>query len=243
MAPHLTDAQSTEHVIRKHHAYFEREAEDFDAMRRDPERVADPIRKFVYKYFLRLHEQDQRLAATLKIAATHHADWSGKRILEIGCGHGAYSMKFAEMGAQVTMVDYSAKMLEIAERNFRKAGLHDHATFILSDLRDLELEGQYDLVFATGVTDYLPKSTLPLFGRVLTRYSKELCIVSFPKYDAMNFLRWFWIGLIKKVSLSYYSLDEVEQLGEGHSLAVGAIERMPLYYVVGLTKNQAAAVE
>ena len=141
------------------------------------------------------------------------------------------------MGAHVTMVDYSQHMLKIAERHFESAGLQDQARFILTDLRELDLEEQFDLVFCTGVTDYLPKSTLPMLGSVLQRHARNLCIVSFPKYDFMSLLRWFWIGLVKKVSLSYYGMGEIERLGEQHAFSVSDVEAYPLYYVVGLSRT------
>lgn len=46
------------------------------------------------------------------------------RILDVGCGTGALSLAMARRGHQVTGVDFSDGMLEMAARNAREAGVH-----------------------------------------------------------------------------------------------------------------------
>jgi 2-polyprenyl-3-methyl-5-hydroxy-6-metoxy-1,4-benzoquinol methylase len=50
-------------------------------------------------------------------------DVSGRRVLDLGCGEGAYSRALVRRGARVTGIDGSARLIEIARRRAAAAGL------------------------------------------------------------------------------------------------------------------------
>src|SRR5947207_14015432 len=56
-------------------------------------------------------------------AFAQFAKWTGKRVLEIGCGIGTDTMNFARAGAQVTAVDISARSLDLARQRARIFGV------------------------------------------------------------------------------------------------------------------------
>jgi SAM-dependent methyltransferase len=230
----MSDAEST---IRDHKSYFDREAADFDAIEKDPNRVQDPIRRLIYRKLLKLHEKNPRLIATLELAQERHASWQGKRVLELGCGHGLYSIEFAKLGANVVAVDYSAPMLELARQNAVKAGVADQITFVQSDIRQVRETGPFDLIFMTGVTDYLPKAVLKDVGGYLGRVAGDLVIVSFPPYSAINIGRWVWLKTMKRLKLSYYTRDEVESFGTAHGFDVWKLREIRGYYVAAFAKR------
>lgn len=67
----------------------------------------------------------------------------GKRVLDLGCGTGEpIGQYFVDTGFQVTGVDGSSKMLEIAKSRCPKI------EFILCDMRALNLNEKFDLVIA-----------------------------------------------------------------------------------------------
>jgi 2-polyprenyl-3-methyl-5-hydroxy-6-metoxy-1,4-benzoquinol methylase len=235
----LTRASSD--FIAKNKAYFEREAEDFDAIQQDPNRVKDPFRRFVYRYFLRLHEEDKRLTATLAIARRHAPSWAGREVLELGCGPGLYSIAFARLGARVTMLDYSKPMLDIARRNIAAAGVEASMSLVEGDVRTYDPRRRFDLVFLTGVTDYLPKSSLPDIAATLERTAKGLVIMSFPtRYSFLSWVRWVWLIGFKRIALQYFVWRDIEQFAAAHGFTIADRHVVPGYYVVGLTRPEPA---
>jgi SAM-dependent methyltransferase len=83
--------------------------------------------------------------------------YSGKHVLDVGCGAGTDLVRFARGGALVSGVDLSASAIALARQNFSQQGLE-------ADLREADGEhlpyadGTYDLVFAHGVVPYTPDS-------------------------------------------------------------------------------------
>ena len=76
----------------------------------------------------------------------------GGRILDAGGGTGRWTIPLAQMGYQVTLIDVSAGMLEIAQRKLATAGLLDRVTahhMDVCDMRELPDE-HFDLAMAQG---------------------------------------------------------------------------------------------
>ncbi|MGV7852542.1 class I SAM-dependent methyltransferase, partial [Mycobacterium kansasii] len=44
-------------------------------------------------------------------------DWTGKRVLDVGCGVGALSIEMAQAGAMVLGVDLDENLIAFADRN------------------------------------------------------------------------------------------------------------------------------
>jgi 2-polyprenyl-3-methyl-5-hydroxy-6-metoxy-1,4-benzoquinol methylase len=49
------------------------------------------------------------------------ADWTTKRVLEIGCGEGRLSLRLARLGATVHAIDPDAKLIRNAKANLPKS--------------------------------------------------------------------------------------------------------------------------
>jgi 2-polyprenyl-3-methyl-5-hydroxy-6-metoxy-1,4-benzoquinol methylase len=85
--------------------------------------------------------------------------WSGKRVLEIGCGIGTDTMNFARAGAQVTAIDLSPKSLEVARQRAAVFGLEDRIRFYCGNSEELNQVvpvEPYDLVYSFGVIHHTP---------------------------------------------------------------------------------------
>ena len=68
-----------------------------------------------------------------------------KRILDLGCGTGAHSIRLAQRGYDVVGVDRSSGMLEQAEHKARELETPGTVTFRRGDLLDLHLGEQFDV--------------------------------------------------------------------------------------------------
>ncbi len=85
--------------------------------------------------------------------------WAGKRVLEIGCGIGTDTIRFARAGARVTAVDLSDASLDVARERAKVFGLEDRITFYQADVERLSEAvpvEQYDLVYSFGVIHHTP---------------------------------------------------------------------------------------
>ena len=67
-----------------------------------------------------------------------------KKLLELACGTGIQSIYFKKSGFEVTGLDLSHEMLDLAEKRSREAGLD--IPFIQGNMLDLSDVGQFDLV-------------------------------------------------------------------------------------------------
>jgi ubiquinone/menaquinone biosynthesis C-methylase UbiE len=77
-----------------------------------------------------------------------------KTVLDAGCGTGSHAILLAEMGYEVTGVDLSAKMLQIAAR--KTVAQKKKIEYIKGDIRHLNLPEKYDAAVAMfNVMGYL----------------------------------------------------------------------------------------
>jgi ubiquinone/menaquinone biosynthesis C-methylase UbiE len=92
-------------------------------------------------------------------AFANFPQWSGKKVLEVGCGIGTDTMNFAKNGALVTAVDLSNASLQIAKRRAEIYGLQDRIRFHLGNAEELSQivpEEPYDLIYSFGVIHHTP---------------------------------------------------------------------------------------
>ena len=79
----------------------------------------------------------------------------GMKLLELGCGPGRLAIrnKSSHPDCDITAVDGDPKILEIARKNARKAGVD--IWFATQDITQLKLSAQYDRIYSTFVFHHL----------------------------------------------------------------------------------------
>jgi SAM-dependent methyltransferase len=83
-------------------------------------------------------------------------DLREKRLLEIGCGDGEATLRFAKAGAVVTAIDISRGMLELTRKKVDQAGVGMRVTTIQMGGEVLDFpEGSFDLVYGHSILHHL----------------------------------------------------------------------------------------
>ena len=73
------------------------------------------------------------------------AERVGSPVLDLGCGTGRVLIRLAQAGFQVTGLDISGAMLEIAHRKVAVQGLEARVRLVQADMRDFALDQQFHM--------------------------------------------------------------------------------------------------
>lgn len=97
-----------------------------------------------------------------------------ERILDLACGYGRHALSFAKKGFTVVGVDITKDYIDDAVKTAEENSLP--AEFILSDIRDVDFENEFDVVLnlADGAIGYLEtdEENLKIFN-VISRALKK----------------------------------------------------------------------
>ncbi len=109
--------------------------------------------------------------------------WTGKDVLEIGCGIGTDATNFARLGARYTAIELSDESLKLARQRFAEFGLS--GTFYQGNaetVADIVTNGPFDLVYSFGVIHHTPNPRAVIEGaRRLIKPDGELRIMLYAK--------------------------------------------------------------
>jgi|LGOV01.1.fsa_nt_gb ubiquinone/menaquinone biosynthesis C-methylase UbiE len=96
-------------------------------------------------YFRNYEQQAEFLNSAIKkyLPAAH-------RILDIACGTGNHAIFMTKKGYDVTGIDLSQEMLNIAEQKIKNTDLQVEFTY--GDMRDLKFSSEFDVVYCLGVS-------------------------------------------------------------------------------------------
>jgi len=118
-------------------------------------------------------------------------DLRGARVLDAGCGTGAMAQELAPRGAQVTAVDISPQLIDIAKRRLHPA-LTDQVDFLAGDMSDPAL-GRFDFVMAMdSLIYYRTPDIAAALGKLAQRTSGHITFTVAPRTPFL--MTFFTIG-------------------------------------------------
>jgi ubiquinone/menaquinone biosynthesis C-methylase UbiE len=168
----------------------------------------------------------RRFHATLALLG----DVRGKTILDAGCGTGVYTIYLTRLGAKVSAIDFSGKMLERTRENARAAGL-EPTGIIQGDFMEYDFGQEFDHVLAIGVFDYVSPDWRTACMKRLAALAKYSVIATFPKLLTPQApLRKLWF-LGKKARLYFYTAPQVHRLGVREGMACEFVNCGPIWTV------------
>jgi SAM-dependent methyltransferase len=149
--------------------YFERTADDFDALY---EKRNDLSYRFNQVFRKGLFQRIERTTQTFE-------GMENFSVLDVGCGSGRNSALFAQSGAdRVVGIDFSAPMLELAREYTRAKHVADRCEFIQADFLEYPFKETFDIVVALGVFDYVADPIRVL--RRMSELANVKVVASFP---------------------------------------------------------------
>jgi magnesium-protoporphyrin O-methyltransferase len=114
-------------------------------------------------------------------------DLSGKRVLDAGCGTGAYAVEAARRGAQVVAIDLSPTLVDLA-RSRLPAELAERIDFRSGDMLDPAL-GHFDHVVAMdSIIHYRTEDAVVALARLAERTTSTIHFTFAPRTPLLAFM-------------------------------------------------------
>ncbi len=117
-------------------------------------------------------------------------DLSGRRVLDAGCGTGAFSIAAAERGARVVAVDLAPTLVGIARERAAAAGVLDRIAFHAGDMLSAPAlpadDDRFDHVVAMDtLIHYRPDDMAGMIARLAARADRSLLYTFAPRTPAL----------------------------------------------------------
>ena len=135
-----------------------------------------------------------RIRATVRAGRTQMRetllDWlpedlSGRRILDAGCGTGAFAAEAARRGAEVVAVDLSPTLVELARYRAALQPGSGRVTFVAGDMLDPR-HGRFDHVVAMdSLIHYRTPDLVEMLGRLAERATRSILFTVAPRTPAL----------------------------------------------------------
>ncbi|NOY61304.1 MAG: class I SAM-dependent methyltransferase [Calditrichaeota bacterium] len=118
-----------------------------------------------------LYDENETMPTGHKQFYLQLKDSDGKKILDICCGHGFTSVRLAKIGAQVTGIDVSPKMIELAQKNAEFNDVDERISTRVMSVQAMDFADQnFDFVVGIGALHHLNLETA---GHEISRVLKK----------------------------------------------------------------------
>jgi SAM-dependent methyltransferase len=160
-------------------------------------------------------------------------DLSAKTMLDLGCGTGRYLVEAVNRGAVVAVgVDLSLEMISLARKAIDGHPRASAVQLRWGDVNSIELEGEFDLVVANGVFDYLDEPA-PTLAKA-SSLCKGVLIASFPRAFAIRALPRLAFWRMRGVRIHLFSKRSVQAMAVRANVSRCRVERIgPILLLIG----------
>lgn len=139
----------------------------------------------------------------------NYGQYSGKRVLEIGVGHGTDLLQFS--GADRHAIDITEKHLELAQKNFSLRGLP--VTLKNCDATSIDYPDQhFDCVYSFGVIHHIPEA-----DRVFSEVHRVLKPGG--TFMVALYYKWSFFHLVNLLAIKGILMGKLFRLGYGGLLS------------------------
>ena len=152
------------------------------------------IEPVTLKYFEAISERRNKLEPFIADYAQFNR-WTGKRVLELGCGTGSDLLRFAKVGARITGLDLSPRSASLAKARLRVYNYQGNV--IIADAEQLPFKtSSFDLVYSWGVLHHTPdtEQAIKEVYRV-TKPGGEICIMLYHRHSLVALQMYLVYGL------------------------------------------------
>ena len=203
-------------------AYWEKVAEQFDTIYSGEK---SGFMRFLDKVFRR--DMYERYHLTI----SECADPAIKSVLDVGTGSGRFCLPLADQKEKIVGIDFSAPMIELAQRRAQEAGVADRCDFRVGDFMDMDISESFDVVIAIGVFDYVSEPATLL--RKMRKQAGAKIVTTFPTL-------WTWRVVPRWIRLKFggcpvyfFTKDQVRKYHEAAGLTIKTFKRVgKIYFVV-----------
>ena len=151
----------------------------------------------------------------------------GMKVLDLGCGTGITTRYIAELGAKVTGVDLSPKLIEFAKENSD----HENIEYLIHDITDFNLGRKtFDAICLIDIMEHIPIKKISKLIKNIKKYSHRNTIIylNIPdarlqswmrrnkprklqiideEYSITNILDWFESINFEIINIKVYGID------------------------------------
>lgn len=115
-------------------------------------------------------------------------DLKGARVLDAGCGTGAFAHDAAMRGADVLAIDLAPNLIAVAKERYGNAVWPGRVEFLAGDLLDPTL-GSFDYVVSMdALIHYEPRVAVDVVGQLAQRTSQRIVFTFVPRTAALSLM-------------------------------------------------------